>query len=169
MDIVLTGRAAERGARRIYEENRERLGEIYASGYLTRGIKSLEDAAPSGECMELISGHCDRSGGCFRVLENESLYGALWLVLQETDSGARILFDRIETAQFTVEMCEFADVNPCLEDSSGCCVCVCQDGQRLADSLNGKGLPAAVIGYTTGDKKRVVVNGEVVTYLTGRE
>ena len=71
----------------------------------------------------------------------------------------------IPILQETVEVCELADVNPYRLMSGGCYLLAADSGWALARSLQAAGIPAAVIGRITKDKKRLICNGDVLTYL----
>ena len=67
--------------------------------------------------------------------------------------------------QETIEICEFFEINPYDLLSGGCLLMAADNGYDLARILEGTGIPAAVIGKTTGSHDRVVINEEERRFL----
>jgi len=162
MDILLIGRVAEAGTLETAERERGRLEERYGMRYLMQGIAGLEAEFADENCMrELTKSGCD-----VFVVGKQGIYKALWALGETLSCGLRVRLEDIPISQFAIEISEFSDVNPYLTDSLGCILACCEEGRALADKLNSAGCPAAVIGYTTTDRTRGIINHDTVTYLT---
>ncbi len=162
MDIILIGRAAEAGALETVEKERESLEKRYSLRYLMQGIAGLEAEFADEECMRELT----RSGCDVFVVGRQGIYKALWALGETLSCGLRVRLEDIPISQFAIEISEFADENPYLVNSLGCILACCEGGTALAEKLNGMGYPAAVIGYTTDDNTRGIINHDTVTYLT---
>ena len=67
--------------------------------------------------------------------------------------------------QETIEVCEYFHLNPYQITSTGCVLLVTDKGEELADALIKNGTPAVIIGHTTKEKERVIMNGGEKRYL----
>ena len=67
--------------------------------------------------------------------------------------------------QETIEVCEYFHLNPYQLTSTGCVLLVTDKGEELADALRKNGTPATVIGRTTKETERVIMNGGEKRYL----
>ena len=67
--------------------------------------------------------------------------------------------------QETVEVSEVFDINPYMLDGTGSLLIVTNNGERLVDVLEEKGINASVIGIITSDKNRVLINGDETRFL----
>ena len=165
MDIVLIGRIAESAALKTVQEKKEELAGAYPSSYLVNGISALEAVFADDDILTEALGSCVY----MNVLSDCSLADALWSTGEELGKGLRVKRDALPTAQFAVEMAEADGRDPVKSDSTGCVICVTDRGMQLCDDLREKGVTCAVIGYLTDDNDRCLVNGEVKSFLTGRD
>ena len=76
---------------------------------------------------------------------------------------------RIPVRQETIEICEFFELNPYELVSGGCLLMVADKGYDLVRELEEEHIPAAVIGKTTGDNDRIVINKEERRFLEPRK
>ena len=162
MDIILIGRVAEAGTLETAERERGSLEARYGLRYLMQGIAGLEAEFADDRCMrELTLGGCD-----VFVVGKQGIYKALWALGETLSCGLGVRLEDIPISQFAIEISEYADENPYQVNSLGCILACCAEGRALTEKLNGLGYPAAVIGYTTDDNTRGVINHDTVTYLT---
>ena len=162
MDIILIGRVAEAGTLEVADRERDRLESEYGMRYLSKGIAGLEAEFADEACMrELTLGGCD-----VFVVGQQGIYQALWALGETLSCGLRVRLEDIPISQFAIEMAEFVDENPYRINSLGCILACCEEGGALADKLKSMGYPAAVIGYTTKDNARGIINHDSLTYLT---
>lgn len=162
MDIILIGRIAEAGTLESALENRDRLYERYGVGYLTRGIEALSARFADDECMRLLT-----LGGCdIFVVGRQGIHKALWALGETLSCGLRVRLEDIPISQFCIEMAEYKDENPYTVNSLGCILACCESGAEMVGRLRDGGYEAVVIGYTTGDNIRGVINHDTLSYLT---
>ena len=165
-DIIMTGYTA-----------------LSKTAYLADAYRNkLEDYLPEN----IIKRACMHSAGCFmsydeiaaipdRNLYNKiytigygGIYKALWDVAEDINCGIRVYLKDISIKQETVEICNILDINPYMLDGTGSYLFVAEHGSSLLRSLEAAGVHAAVIGYTTADNDRVVINNDEVKYLSFR-
>lgn len=162
MDIILIGRIAEAGTLEIVEREHEVIELKYGTRYLTYGIAGLAAEFADDECMrELTKAGCD-----VFVVGRQGICKALWALAETLSIGLRVRVEDIPISQFAIEMAEYKDENPYFINSLGCILACAEEGGALCDRLKGLGYPAAVIGYTTSDNIRGLINHDTLTYLT---
>lgn len=159
-DLVVAGTIGLRGAALLARTLDARLRERFSPEFVERAQaldQGMISGAPDGfekfgatECEEVSEG---------------GVMAALWNLTGAYRVGMEIELKNIPILQETVEVCELADVNPYRLMSGGCYLLAADSGWALARSLQAAGIPAAVIGRITKDKKRLICNGDVLTYL----
>ena len=65
---------------------------------------------------------------------------------------------KIPVRQETIEICEVFGENPYELPSEGCLIMTAENGNALVDALLREGIPAVVVGRTTGGNDRVLYN-----------
>lgn len=93
------------------------------------------------------------------------VYEALFAMSKELKCGLRISLKDIPIKQETVEICEFLSVNPYALYSGYSSVIVTDDGESLKLKLEDMGIPATVIGYTTSDNDKKIINEDEESFL----
>ncbi|MGN0335659.1 MAG: AIR synthase family protein [Lachnospiraceae bacterium] len=93
------------------------------------------------------------------------VYGALYELSEAAGVGLEIDLRAIPIRQETVEICEYFGLNPYYLASCGSVLMLCDNGQELVRKLDKAGIPAAVIGRTTSQNAKAVVNGGEISYL----
>lgn len=147
---------AARIARAMDKAVRERFPAwfVHEAQALDAGLLSLEfedfKAYGATECQLVAEG---------------GIMAALWNLTGAYGLGMEAELRSIPIRQETVEICELADVNPYRLWSGGCYLLAASGGWDLARRLLKDGIPAAVIGRVTADRKRIVRNGETETFL----
>ncbi len=107
-----------------------------------------------------------RSGVCaMHDVRTGGLFGALWELAERTGVGLRIELKKIPVKQETIEVCEFVDANPYELLSGGMLLMITDCGEELVRALENIGLHGAVIGKTTDNNDKVVINGEETRFL----
>lgn len=164
MDIVMSGNAGCLGSVQLAYEHRDGLYERYSRSYIDNifklenmlALKTEPDIAY--ECGA-VYGYNVGSGG---------VYCALWDMADSLNIGIDISHDRIPIVQETIEVCEFAGVNPYLIDGTGAALFITNNGQILSDRLYEAGYEAAVIGKVTDGHDRTVFHDGERRFLTPR-
>ena len=93
------------------------------------------------------------------------IYGALYELSEAAGVGLEIDLRAIPISQETVEICEYLGLNPYYLKSGGSMLMVCDHGQELVRILEKSGIFAAVIGRTTSEKAKAIINEGEVSYL----
>ncbi len=106
-----------------------------------------------------------RFDACVLGLAEGGILGALWKAAEQAGAGLEVDLRRIPIRQETVEICEYFDVNPYYLDSTGASLIGTDQAGALAAALIEGGIPAAVIGRVTAGRKRLIRNGENISYL----
>lgn len=86
------------------------------------------------------------------------VFGALWELAQSAGVGIEVDLKKIPIRQETVEVCEFFDLNPYCLISSGAMLIVAENGYDCAKAIEEAGIPAVVIGKTTDNNDKAVLN-----------
>ena len=71
----------------------------------------------------------------------------------------------VSAKQETIEICEVLEINPYHLWSGGCALLTADNGYRLCEEFYELGFSATVIGRTTADLDKAIINGESVGFL----
>ena len=93
------------------------------------------------------------------------VFAGVWELTSASGLGVKIELQKIPVWQETVEVSEVFDINPYMLDGTGSLLIVTDNGERLVDVLEEKGINASVIGIITSDKNRVLINGDETRFL----
>lgn len=164
LDIVATKWIALEGTAVLARVKEQELRTKYPS-HLVEEAKGFEKylpilpeaatAAKSGVCKM----HDASEGGIF---------GALWELAECMGVGLEIDLKKLPVRQETIEVCEYFDLNPYELLSGGCLLIAAENGFDLVRALEQKHIPAAVVGKTTNNHDRVVINEEERRFLEPR-
>lgn len=172
LDIVMTGFAGLSGSVALAEEKYEMLLNRYPASFLEgakkqkRFLWQIPEAAPAGksdDCSAYSFSEKDMIGMYF--LSEGGVFAGLWNMGKLAGIGLKVYGKRIPIKQETIEICNFFDVNPYQMFSLGSCLLLSKNGYRLKLRLLEKGIFSEVIGITTENNDRVVINGEERRYL----
>ncbi len=166
-DIIMTGYIGAVTIAGVAAEYRDELIKKLPHGLVDRAAEYMEALEGSlSECSPDTSFVKEDDivlpvgeGGIFRALSGISSI---------TKKGFVVNLRDINITQETVEICEIYDVNPYKLYSPGCCLYVSSQGMSLLRALRDKGYTADIIGYTTSDNDKKVVNGDETRYLETR-
>ncbi len=161
MDIVMTKWLGIEGTVILSKEKKEQLLNRYPLSMITKAwglekyLSILPEAATAGK-SGVYTMHDARNGGVF---------GALWELSKSMGVGLSIDLKKIPVRQETIEICEFFDLNPYELLAGGCLLMVTPESGKLIEDLREEGIPATVIGRTTGNNDKVIFNGEENRFL----
>lgn len=167
-DVVVSKWIGLEGTAFLAEHCEEKLRSRYP-GYLVEeaaGFHRYASVLPEA-VTAMESGVCamhDASEG--------GIFAALWELAQRSGAGLEIDMKKLPLRQETVEVCECCGVNPYRLLSGGCLVMTARDGEKLAESLRARQIPARVVGKVTEGNDRLLLNGREVRYMerpTGEE
>ncbi len=132
----------------------------------------LQEAKSFGGFLSVIpeAATAVKSGVCAMHSVGEGgIFGALWEMAARAGVGLEVDLKKIPVKQETIEICEFFGLNPYEISSGGCLLMAVDRGEDLVGKLEKKYIPAAVIGKTTDDNDRVIINGEERRFLEPRK
>lgn len=172
LDIVMTGFAGLKGSVILANEKYEMLSGRYPASFLDeakrqeRLLWQIPEAAPAGKSDDCSTYSFSVEGitGMY-LLSEGGVFAGLWNMGKQAGVGLKIYGKSIPVKQETIEICNFFDVNPYQMLSEGSCLLLAENGYRLKKRLLEQGISSEVIGFTTEDNDRVVINGEEQRYL----
>lgn len=172
MDIVMTGFAGLYGSVVLARERDGELQSRYPVFFLEeakgqeRLIWQIPEAAPAGKSDDCGTYSFTGKGIAGMYLLSEGgVFAGLWSMGELAGVGLEIYIKKIPVKQETVEICNFFDVNPYQMNSEGSCLLLTKNGGRLRERLRAQGISSEVIGFTTDNNDRVVINGEEQRFL----
>ncbi len=172
MDIVMTGYAGLRASVFLTYEKYNLLRGRYSTSFLEgakrqeRLLWQIPEAAPAGESgVGGAYSFAEKGITGMYLLSEGGVFAGLWNMGKLAGIGLKTYLKNIPIMQETVEICNFFDVNPYQMQSEGSCLLLTKNGGRLKDRLREKGIVSEVIGFTTRNNDRIVINGEKTCYL----
>lgn len=160
-DIVMSKWIGVEGTAIIAREKERELLEVFSREFVRTAQAFGQHLSVLGEAAIAV-----KSGvSAMHDITEGGIYGALWELAQASGVGLNIEFARIPVRQETIEICEYFDINPYCLISSGSLLMVSDRGHDLAEALQNAGIPASVIGKTTGDNDKILVNNGEISYL----
>ena len=160
-EIVMTKWAGLEGTILLAERYGDRLRERYplhmieAAAALKQQLSVIPEAATAAKSN--VSAMHDASTG--------GIFAALWELAESAGVGLAADLKKIPIKQETVEVCEFFGLNPYELLSGGCLLMTTDSGERLVQALEEVHIPAAIIGRTTDNNDRIVINEEESRFL----
>ncbi len=93
------------------------------------------------------------------------VFEALFQMSRELKCGLEINIKDIPIKQETVEICEFTGVNPYALYAGYSSVVVAKDGKKAVEFYEKNGIPATIVGTTTKDNDKIVINEDERGFL----
>jgi hydrogenase maturation factor len=161
LDVVMTKYCGLGGTALLAGHFTDELSARYPRRFIERAAEFLSETEKNEEGYLAVAdgavyAHAAAEGGVF---------GALWELAEYAQCGLEIDLPAIPILQETVEICEYFDVNPYQLRTEGVFLILSEHGNRLCETLEEKGISAAVIGKAVPGLDRAVRNGEEVRYL----
>lgn len=160
-DLVLAGYIGLEGTLRILRKKEEALRQRFIPAFL-RETKELEEKLFIDKALLAVGAE---GISAIHPLGSGGILAGLWELAESADIGLLAELKKMNIRQETVEICEFSHVNPYQLTSTGCALLVAEDGEAVCEKLENLGVPSAVIGRTTCEKKRILTGGEEVRFL----
>lgn len=160
-ELIVTKWIALAGTAKIANAYEEELKKRYPASLVDAAKRFADSGSTSAE--EQIAA---RFGDCALYALGESgILGALWETAEYARVGLEVDLRKIPIRQETVEICEYFDLNPYYLYSEGSFLIGTNHPGALIEALAEAGISAAVIGYVTSGRKRIVRNGAHTGYL----
>ncbi len=153
-DIVVSKWIGLEGTARLAGENYERLRKRFPA-------RIIEEAAAFDRYLSVIpeAATAMKSGVCgIHAVSQGGFFAGLWEMAEEAGVGLEADLRKIPVRQETIEICEVFGENPYELPSEGCLIMTAENGNALVDALLREGIPAVVVGRTTGGNDRVLYN-----------
>lgn len=159
LDIVICGRIGLAGSAFMLGHYRDALSQTLTSSFLSN---SPDFAAESRKYVGkgLLSAH---GVSCVLPVCERGIYRELFTIGKESGLGYRVDYSAVPVSQYTIEFCEIMDMDPWHLLSGGCCIILTERGNELVHTLISEGYDAALIGYMTDDKDKIVHHREVLS------
>ena len=171
-DIVMTGYAGLRGSVILAYEKYDILRKRYPDSFLEEAkrqeglLRQIPEAEPAGKPDDgRAYSFAEKSIEGMYFLSKGGVFAGLWNMGKAAGVGLKVYLKSIPVKQETVEICNYFDVNPYRMQSEGSCLLLTANGGRLRNRLRESGFFSEVIGITTENNDRVVINGEEKRYL----
>ena len=160
-DIVMSKWIGMEGSVSIVAAKEKELLERFPKAMIDQIKKMLP-----GCCVNVEAALAVKSGvSAMHDISSGGIYGALYELSEAAGVGLEIDLRAIPIKQETVEICEYLGLNPYYLKSGGSMLMVCDNGQELVRILEEEGIFAAVIGRTTSENAKAVINEGDVSYL----
>ncbi len=153
-DIVVSKWIGLEGTARLAGANYERLRQRLPA-------RMIEEAAAFDRYLSVIpeAATAMKSGVCgIHAVSRGGIFAGLWEMAEEAGVGLEADLRKIPVRQETIEICEVFGENPYELLAGGCLIMTAEDGNALVEALLREGIPAVVIGRTTGGNDRVLYN-----------
>lgn len=160
-EIVAAGWIGMEGTLILTADCRERMRKRFPASLLARTdlppeelsvLKAAEIAAAEG-------------AGYMVNLSDGGFMAGLWELSKKAERGLDIDLKKVPLLQETIEITEFAGVNPYLMKSEGCLLITARDGDRMAERLMEEGIFASKIGFLNDTKDKIIRNGDEIRHL----
>ena len=168
MDIIVTAPVALRATAQAAKDNREALLKRYAPAYVQKAMQIERYAMGKPEIAQhaAAKGKQNDTIPLLREITEGGIEAALWELAKEHNVGLRAELRDIPIRQETVEVFNELDIDPYRLDSYGSWLCFVNNGAEVLMELRRQGYTeAAVIGYTTKDKKRLLYYSGVERFI----
>lgn len=155
-DVLMTKWAGLEGTAIIAADKEKELAgklspeEIETAKSFMEHISVVEEGVTAGE-FGATSMHDVTEGG---------ILGAAWEVAESSGKGIDVYIDRIPVKEVTWKISSIFGIDPYRLISSGSMLITAKNGAALAEILEKRGIPAAVIGKITASGRSIVKNGE---------
>ncbi|MCM1566405.1 MAG: AIR synthase family protein [Dehalobacter sp.] len=159
-DVIMTKWAGLEGTSIIAADRKEELegrlatADIKAAKSFIEKISVVEEGVAAGE-FGANSMHDATEGG---------ILGAAWEIAESSGKGIDIFIDKIPVREVTRKICDIYGIDPYRLISSGSMLITAKNGAKLVRILEGKGIPASIIGRVT-PQSRNIIRGEAVFQL----
>lgn len=161
-DVVISKWIGLEGTSVIAKEKQEELVKRFSTEYIENAIGFDRYLSIIPEAATAI-----KSGtGAMHNVTHGGIFGALWEMAESSGVGLEIDLKRIPVRQETIEICNYFDINPYELMSTGCLLMTSENGYDLAECLKRDDIEATVIGKTTGNNDRLIINEDEKRFLT---
>ena len=167
MDIIMTGYVALGGISCILNNYEEKLKTVLPLS-LINSAKTVISEIHSGHGIEKAISQSDKDALIYAAKEG-GVYKALWDIAEHYNiPGLVVYLKKMAIKQEFIEISEYFNINPYMLNAEGVYIIMSEHGNRLCRELRSRGIVCSVIGYTTDNKDRVIINNDEVKYIDSR-
>ena len=98
-------------------------------------------------------------------ISDGGIFAALWDFSEKAKVGIEVNLKAIPIKQETVEFTEIFRINPYWMKSAGSLLMATNNATGLVEELKKNGIHSAIIGKTTDNNDKKIINGDEVRYL----
>ena len=166
--IIQVGYVGLEGSLKIAKEKEEELGSYFSKHFMNQVKKCKESLIPPWVLKGLngIEEHEEEVFISLGVDEKcKSLWSAMWHFCETYGTGVEIESLLIPIRQETIEICQFAGLNPYQLLSGGSYLIITSKWEEVMLELREKKVVSEVIGETTKNKARLIKRGDYIRHL----
>lgn len=165
MDIIVTRYIGIRGTALAARFGYENLLKRYPKWLVDEAAAFDEDLLYEDDVMPEI-GISLKEGAVYAEEYTEfGVFEALFQMSKAIKHGIRVGIKDIPIKQETVEIAEFFKANPYAMYSGYSAVIVSDNGVSLCERLIDEGIPAVIVGHTTDDNDKILINEDEESFL----
>lgn len=161
MDVIVTRYIGIRGTAILAREYYDDLSKRYPE-WLVKEASIFDESIEKYNDVEIVDSLNTEYTSQYTEF---GVYEALFQAAKELKCGLRINVKDIPIKQETVEICEFTGVNPYALYSGLSMVVVADNGKEIVKQLEERNIPAFIIGYTTNDNDKLIINEDESGFL----
>ena len=168
MKIILAGYVAIEATHKLITKEKPALSCRFSNRFLelTDEMTSVYTVSRDSIYEALEKANISADDANIKELSDMGIFGTLWELAEENNSGLRINLPDISVRQETIEIFEQLDINPYTYPSKGAWIIRAEKPYNVIDALEKLGIKASVIGHETHSNDRVIVNQDETRFLT---
>ncbi len=151
-DIIICGKIGMAGTLFLLDFFKSRLLRTLSNFYIDEA-ESLRPYADSYPDMSLLSG---LNISNVIPIGERGLFKGIYDLGKSSQLGFCIDYSKVPVSQHTIEFCEIFDLDPWGLLSGGCVLITAKGGQQVVSKLSEAGFDAAVVGYITKEKSKLI-------------
>jgi len=163
MDILITKYIAIHGTAILARDKSEEL-RLRLPNWLVDEAAMFDTVVRNNELLE-IEIALNNGAVYAREYYEFGIFEALFQMSKELRCGLIADIRKIPIKQETVEICEALNANPYSMFSGYSAVIATENGERLRSLLEQADIPAVIVGYTTDNNDKIIVNGDESGFL----
>ena len=160
-DIVMTKWIGIEGIRMIDSVKHDDILTRYTEDIIDKALGAVEDICIQKEADIVIDAGVD----ALAPVGKGGIFAALWNMSEYSGLGFNIDFKAIPVRQEIIEICEMYDINPYELSSAGSLLMTADRGCDIVELLRAEGINAVVIGKTTDNNDKLIVNDDENRYM----
>lgn len=170
LDVVMIGEVGLEGSLRILTEKKEELEKRFAPSFLRTLELRYKDMSKSISGIQKASEFFVNDqefphNQYLRQVPESGILGGLWELAEASKTGLEIQLRELPISQEVIEVCEYMGVNPYRLGAAGTTLMLCENAEKLIETMNLSGFTAKLIGKTTQGNEKILCNGEDVRHI----